>query len=55
MTTKEMEHWWIQKYPERYNILEMNKFTAEIEGKDIKRFDLRSLSGHPDSYIIRVR
>ena len=55
MTMKEMEHWWIQKYPERYNILEMNKFTKELEGKQIKRFDLRSTSGHPDSYIIRVQ
>ena len=50
-----MQHWWVQKYPERYNILAMNKFTKEIEGKDIKRFDLRAKSGQPDSYIIRVK
>jgi len=50
-----MQHWWVQKYPERYNILEMNKFTKEIEGKDVQRFDLRSRSGQPDSYIIRVK
>ena len=55
MTTKEMQHWWVQKYPERYNILEMNKFTKEIEDKDVKRFDLRAKSGQPDSYIIRVK
>ncbi len=55
MTTEEMQHWWVQKHPERYNILEMNKFTKEIEGKDIKRFDLRAKSGQPDSYIIRVK
>jgi hypothetical protein len=33
----------------------MNKFTKEIEGKDVKRFDLRAKSGQPDSYIIRVK
>lgn len=55
MTMSEMEHWWIKKYPERYNILEMNKFTKEIEGKDVKRFDLRPFSNEPDSYIIRVQ
>ena len=55
MTTKEMGHWWVKKHPERYNILEMNKFTKEIEGKDVKRFDLRARSGQPDSYIIRVK
>ncbi len=55
MTAKEMQHWWVQKYPERYNILAMNKFTKEIEGKDVKRFDLRAKSGQPDSYIIRVK
>ena len=55
MTMKEMEHWWIQKYPERYNILEMNKFLKELNGKETKRFDLRTKSGNPDSYIIRVQ
>lgn len=55
MTTKEMQHWWVQKYPERYNILEMNKFLKELDGKQTKRFDLRKQSGQPDSYIIRVQ
>lgn len=55
MTTAQMDHWWIKKHPDRYNILEMNKFTKEIDDKDVKRFDLRKLSGQPDSYIIRVQ
>ena len=33
----------------------MNKFTKELEGKDVKHFDLRATSGEPDSYIIRVQ
>ena len=55
MTTEEMQHFWVRKYPERYNILEMNKFTAQTQGKSIQRFDLRKSSGQPDSYIIRVQ
>lgn len=55
MTTAEMQHHWVRKYPERYNILEMNKFTAQIDDKSIKRFDLRKSTGEPDSYIIRVQ
>lgn len=55
MTTSEMNHWWIQKYPERYNILEQNKLTRELESKQTERFDLRPFSNQPDSYIIRVQ
>ena len=55
MTTSEMQHHWVKKHPERYNILEMNKFTAQIDSKSIKRFDLRKSTGEPDSYIIRVQ
>lgn len=55
MTTEEMNHWWIQKHSDRYNILQMNNFLAELDGKNIKRFDLRKESGEPDSYIIRVQ
>lgn len=55
MTTEEMQHHWVRKHPDRYNILEMNKFTAQISDKSIKRFDLRKSTGEPDSYIIRVQ
>ena len=55
MTTEEMQHHWVRKHPERYNILEMNKFTAQISDKSIKRFDLRKSTGEPDSYIIRIQ
>ena len=55
MTTEEMQHHWVRRHPERYNILEMNKFTTEFSGRAIKRFDLRKATGEPDSYIIRVQ
>jgi|TARA_R110002153_G_scaffold23791_1_gene76519 ubiquinone/menaquinone biosynthesis C-methylase UbiE len=55
MTMKEMDHWWVKKHSNVYNILEMNKFTKEIEDKDVKRFDLRPFTNEPDSYIIRVQ
>ena len=31
MTLKELEHKWIQKYPERYNQLQQNMFENNIE------------------------
>lgn len=52
MTRSELEHYWILKHPDRYNILEMNKFLREIQDKEVERFDLRPVSRHPDSYII---
>ena len=55
MTTKQLEHPWILKKPSVYNILEMNKFLKSIEDKNAKRYDLRSISGEPDSYIIRLQ
>lgn len=55
MTNAEMQHRWVRQHPERYNILEMNKFTAEISDKSTQRFDLRKSTGEPDSYIIRVQ
>jgi ubiquinone/menaquinone biosynthesis C-methylase UbiE len=55
MTTAEMQHHWVRSHPDRYNILEMNKFTAEISNKSTQRFDLRKSTGQPDSYIIRVQ
>lgn len=55
MTQAELQHWWLQKYPERYNMLDMNKFLSELDGKTVTRFDLRKYSGEQDSYIIKVQ
>lgn len=55
MTAKQLEHPWITNKSPSYNMLEMNKFLKSIEDKHHKRFDLRSISGEPDSYIVRVQ
>ena len=55
MTVKQLEHPWITQKSSSYNMLEMNKFLKSIENKTSKRFDLRSVSGEPDSYIVRVQ
>lgn len=55
MTITEMKHRWIEKHPHLYNMLKMNQFLAELDGKQVKRFDCRKLSGEGDSYIIRVQ
>jgi hypothetical protein len=54
-TIKELQHPWLQKSPEIYNMLKMVMFLNEIEDKQVERFDLRALSGEGDSYIIKVQ
>jgi cephalosporin hydroxylase len=52
---EELQHWWLQKNPEIYNMLKMNIFLNQIQNEKVERFDLRKLSGHGDSYIIKVQ
>lgn len=54
MTTAEMKHPWIQRYPDLYNALEMEYFLNAIEKYNVLRFDNSKLSGEGDSYIIKV-
>lgn len=54
MNNREMQHPWIMRYPNRYNILEMNYFLSQLDDKKVTRFDQRSKSKEPDSYIIKV-
>lgn len=53
-TEKELKHRWLVTQPNEYNMLTMAKFLNAIDGKKITRFDLRSLSGEGDSYIIKI-
>lgn len=52
---KDLQHYWLQKSPDIYNMLKMNMFLNEIDDKQVERFDLRKLSGQGDSYIIKVQ
>ena len=52
---EELQHWWLQKNQEIYNMLKMNIFLNQIQNEKVERFDLRKLSGHGDSYIIKVQ
>jgi len=61
MTLKELEHKWIQKYPERYNQLQQNMFENNIE--EVKKkynvklyeHDYRKKSREPDSYLLEFK
>jgi len=57
MTGKELKHPWLTKHPNRYNPIDNHSFLNELFKSDmtIERFDLRSKSGKPDSYIITLR
>tara|TARA_R110000868_G_scaffold402326_1_gene678551 strand:- start:908 stop:1522 length:615 start_codon:yes stop_codon:yes gene_type:complete len=52
---KDLQHYWLQKSPDIYNMLKMNMFLNQIDDKRVERFDLRHLSGQGDSYIIKVQ
>ena len=56
MTIIEMQHEWVKENPAWYNHDANNKFLNELKksNKKIERFDLRKLTGEPDSYIIRA-
>lgn len=56
MTMKELQHPWIQRYPDRYNNLDNEMFLTAMDksGMKITRHDLRKVSGQPDSYIIEL-
>lgn len=53
MSEQEKQHWWVQKYPDRYNTSEMDYFMNQIPRTKMTEFDLRKKSGEPDSYIMK--
>lgn len=55
MTVNEMQHDWIVNRFERYNLMEMQKFLNAIQDKKVTRYDLRKISGKPDSYIFKLQ
>jgi len=56
MTTTELQHPWLVKNKDRYGDLDNMKFLDALDrsGLTIERFDLRGVSGEPDSYIIKL-
>ena len=54
MSDKEIQHNWIRKNTNEYNILKMYKFINTISEYNVEEIDLRKVSGHPDSYIFKV-
>lgn len=56
MTLNELGHPWIQRNLKDYNAFKNEQFLQALDrsGMTIERFDLRSKTGQPDSYIIRL-
>ena len=54
MTSEELTHYWIVKYSNDYNMMQMLPFLNCIEKYNVKRIDLRKKSGKPDSYIFKI-
>lgn len=54
MTSKELMNSWIQKHSQDLNILEEQYFLKALADKKSERYDLRYITKHPESYIIKV-
>ena len=56
MTSEQLQHPWLKRYPERYNNLDNEMFltTLDKSGLKITRHDLRKKTSEPDSYIIEL-
>lgn len=54
MTSKQLNDPWIQGHSKDLNHLENQHFLNVLADKNVTRFDLRTKSKHPDSYIIKV-
>lgn len=55
MTKRELNHRWIRTHQDRFNDVEYSEFLDALKNYDVQRFDLRRISGHPDSYIFKVK
>jgi len=57
MSSAQLNHHWLVQHKDRYNTFKNEAFLRELEdsGMEIERFDNRSVSGHPDSYVITLR
>lgn len=54
MTQKELLHPWVLGHSDDYNIMKMMKFLTTVEKHNVTRFDNRTITGEPDSYIFKV-
>lgn len=57
MSSEQLNHWWLKRYKERYDLMKNEAFLTELKnsGMKIERFDHRHITGEPDSYIITLR
>ena len=54
MNSKDMKDPWVQNHSSDLNVFEMNYFLNKVKDYEMERFDLRMVSKHPDSYIIKI-
>lgn len=54
MNSEDMKNPWVINHSNELNIFEMNYFLNKVKDYKMERFDLRMVSKHPDSYIIKI-
>lgn len=61
MSTEEMNHPWLKKYPQRYDLFEFTKFQNQVDtfkdmyNLDIQEYDYRKYTNEPDSCIMSLK
>lgn len=61
MNEQQMQHYWLRKHPDRFNIIKNNMFMNLVDtmknhrGIEVNEFDNRSRTAEPDSYILSFR
>lgn len=54
MSYNELQHPWLRRFPQRYNMKDHKLFLDTIKQSRFHEYDLRIKSGEPDSYVITV-
>ena len=55
MTQSELEHKWLLKNPEKFNMLQYNMFITQLDRYKTKHHDRRKETHHGDTYIIAIK
>ena len=54
MTQQELGHYWLQKHPDRFNMLKHNRFMNDLDNYNYVCYDRRKETGNLDTFVVAV-
>ena len=54
MTQQELGHYWLQKHPDRFNMLKHNRFMNDLDNYNYLCYDRRKETGNLDTFVVAV-